>query len=74
MLAGTVVASLGDKYGRRTMCILYSCFYGAGCLTKLSSDFYFLILGRVLSGIATSLLFSSFESWMVCSLLPVRLG
>ncbi len=34
-------------------------------LTKLSPDFNTLMLGRFLSGIATSLLFSTFEAWMV---------
>jgi hypothetical protein len=35
------------------------------CLTKLSSKFWILMMGRVLGGISTSMLFSTFESWYV---------
>ncbi len=35
------------------------------CLTKHSADVRLLIFGRVCSGIATSLLYSVFEAWMV---------
>lgn len=47
------------------MAIAFSVIYGFSCLTKLSPDFYVLLLGRFTGGIATSLLFSVFESWMV---------
>lgn len=36
------------------------------CLTKLSPNFNVLLFGRLLAGIATSLLFSVPDSWMVC--------
>lgn len=66
MVVGTVVGALSDTYGRRLMCQAFAvCYFIAGC-TKLYNDFYILLLGRVLSGIATSLLFSVFEAWMVC--------
>jgi MFS family permease len=65
MLFGTFVGALADKYGRKRMSVAYAVFYGLACLTKLYNNFELLLLGRVLSGIATSLLFSSFESWMV---------
>lgn len=39
--------------------------YSVSCLTKHSSNYYILMVGRVLGGIATSLLFSAFESWVV---------
>jgi predicted MFS family arabinose efflux permease len=35
------------------------------CATKHSPDYKILMVGRVLGGIATSLLFSAFESWLV---------
>lgn len=65
MLFGTFVGALADKYGRKRMSVAYAVFYGIACITKLYNNFGLLLLGRVLSGIATSLLFSSFESWMV---------
>eukprot|EP01116_Phalansterium_solitarium_P013196 TRINITY_DN3036_c0_g1_i2.p1 TRINITY_DN3036_c0_g1~~TRINITY_DN3036_c0_g1_i2.p1 ORF type:complete len:255 (-),score=109.50 TRINITY_DN3036_c0_g1_i2:107-871(-) len=65
MLFGTVVGSLADKYGRKLLCVIFGVFYSVSCLTKLVNDFNTLLLGRLLSGVATSLLFSSFESWMV---------
>lgn len=43
------------------------CFvYILGCCTKHFNKFSFLCLGRVFAGISTSLLFSVFESWVVC--------
>lgn len=47
------------------MCIVYGMVYAASCITKLINNFGILLLGRLLSGVAISLLFSSFESWMV---------
>eukprot|EP01098_Paradermamoeba_levis_P007008 TRINITY_DN2912_c0_g1_i5.p1 TRINITY_DN2912_c0_g1~~TRINITY_DN2912_c0_g1_i5.p1 ORF type:complete len:450 (-),score=150.21 TRINITY_DN2912_c0_g1_i5:137-1486(-) len=65
MVFGTVVGGLADKYGRKRMCIAFGVLYAISCLTKLYNDFWILMVGRLLSGVATSLLFSSFESWMV---------
>ncbi|KAN0047284.1 hypothetical protein ACTA71_001666 [Dictyostelium dimigraforme] len=47
------------------MGILFGILYGLSCLTKVINDFNILLIGRLLGGIATSLLFSVFESWMV---------
>lgn len=66
MIFGTFIGSLADSIGRKTMCILYCICYIVACLTKLVPNFWILMVGRFLSGIATSLLFSVFESWMVC--------
>lgn len=65
MLFGTVAASLADKWGRKLMSIAYAVTYILACLTKLCSSFWLLMLGRLFSGVATSLLFAVFESWMV---------
>ena len=43
----------------------YCAVYMAACVTKHFPAYNSLMLGRVLGGIATSLLFSVFESWMV---------
>eukprot|EP00043_Microstomoeca_roanoka_P017286 m.180132 g.180132 ORF g.180132 m.180132 type:complete len:433 (-) comp16610_c0_seq14:1590-2888(-) len=65
MTLGTLAGSLADKYGRRFGSILYGVIYMASCLTKHFNNFYILMVGRILGGIATSLLFSVFEAWMV---------
>lgn len=44
-----------------TYCITYI----LSCITKHSPHYKVLMIGRILGGIATSLLFSAFESWLV---------
>mmetsp|Transcript_6405 Transcript_6405/g.19426 ORF Transcript_6405/g.19426 Transcript_6405/m.19426 type:complete len:461 (+) Transcript_6405:23-1405(+) len=66
MLVGTFVGSLADKLGRKRLALAFCVIYGISCLTKLSPNFHMLLLGRLTGGTATSLLFSVFESWMVC--------
>ena len=39
--------------------------YILSCVTKHWSDYWVLMLGRFFGGIATSLLFTAFESWLV---------
>jgi hypothetical protein len=51
--------------GRKKAALLYCVTYIASCITKHSADYYVLMLGRFFGGIATSLLFSAFESWLV---------
>ncbi|KAL9668758.1 hypothetical protein QQ045_006298 [Rhodiola kirilowii] len=65
MLFGTIVGSLADKQGRKRACVTYCITYILSCITKHSPQYNVLMLGRVLGGIATSLLFSAFESWLV---------
>ena len=66
MLFGTFIGAAADKLGRKRLCQVYCVLYLLSCVTKHARDYWVLMLGRVLGGIATSLLFSSFESWMVC--------
>lgn len=66
MLFGTFIGAAADKLGRKRLCLVYCVLYFLSCITKHARDYWVLMLGRVLGGIATSLLFSSFESWMVC--------
>lgn len=47
------------------MALSFCAIYALSCLTKLSGSFWVLLFGRLTGGIATSLLFSVFESWMV---------
>ncbi|KAK9716705.1 hypothetical protein RND81_06G251800 [Saponaria officinalis] len=65
MLFGTIVGSLADKTGRKRACVTYCITYILSCVTKHSPQYRILMLGRILGGIATSLLFSAFESWLV---------
>ncbi|XP_057519179.1 uncharacterized protein LOC130799906 [Amaranthus tricolor] len=65
MLFGTIVGSLADKQGRKRACVTYCLTYIMSCITKHSPQYKILMIGRILGGIATSLLFSAFESWLV---------
>ncbi|XP_057453358.1 uncharacterized protein LOC130745215 [Lotus japonicus] len=65
MLFGTIVGSLADKQGRKRAAVTYCITYILSCFTKHSPQYRVLMVGRILGGIATSLLFSAFESWLV---------
>jgi MFS transporter, MFS domain-containing protein family, molybdate-anion transporter len=62
---GTFVAAIADKYGRKSNAVFYCVAYILSCATKHSPNFYVLLTGRLLGGVAYSILFSAFESWMV---------
>lgn len=64
-IIGAFAGQFADKYGRRLSCYVYCVAYIISCLTKHSSNFHFLLLGRLTGGLATSILFSSFEAWLV---------
>jgi len=62
---GTFLGIYVDKWGRRLGCIVF-------CLLEIIinslehvNDMTLLIIGRIMGGMSTSLLFSAFESWMV---------
>lgn len=65
-LFGTFVGSFADSFGRKRSALLYCFLYIVSCLTKHVNQYWFLMFGRLTGGIATSLLFSVFESWLVC--------
>ena len=65
MLFGTVAGSLADTLGRKRGALAYVVVYAASCVTKHWRSYEVLMFGRVLGGIATSLLFSVFDSWLV---------
>ncbi|KAM0935127.1 putative molybdate-anion transporter, MFS transporter superfamily [Dioscorea sansibarensis] len=65
MVFGTIVGSLADKQGRKRASVTYCITYILSCITKHSPEYKVLMVGRILGGIATSLLFSAFESWLV---------
>jgi MFS transporter, MFS domain-containing protein family, molybdate-anion transporter len=62
---GTFVGSIADQYGRKANVIVYAATYIFSCATKHSPRFGILMMGRLMAGISTSILFSAFESWLV---------
>uniref|UniRef100_A0A915LGE9 Molybdate-anion transporter n=1 Tax=Meloidogyne javanica TaxID=6303 RepID=A0A915LGE9_MELJA len=66
LIFGTFVGSFADKFGRKANCLFYAFLYSIACLTKHFSSFNILLIGRLLGGISTSILFSAFESWLIC--------
>ncbi|XP_054280671.1 molybdate-anion transporter-like [Macrosteles quadrilineatus] len=62
---GALIGHIADKYGRKKLCMSFGFFYSICNLTKIFSNFYILLLGRVFGGISTSILFSTFEAWYI---------
>jgi len=65
MSLGSIVGGMADTYGRKRMALVYCVVYTFSCLAKHFRPFVLLLLGRVLGGIATSLLFSVFDAWLI---------
>ena len=65
LVFGTFVGSIADRFGRKRNCLLYGLLYGLSCLTKHVNNFNVLLAGRILGGVATSILYSAFETWMI---------
>lgn len=67
-LSGAIFApflgSAVDKFGRKKSCVAYCALEIIINVLEHSTNFQLLLLGRVLGGISTNLLFSAFESWM----------
>jgi MFS transporter, MFS domain-containing protein family, molybdate-anion transporter len=64
-LFGPIVGKAADDYGRKKATIAFTIIYAIGALSTKSSLLYLLFVGRIISGIGTSLLFSAPESWLV---------
>ncbi|GFR19051.1 molybdate-anion transporter [Trichonephila clavata] len=65
VLFGTGAGVLADSFGRKRMCMVFCITYSLCCFMKIFPNYNILLLGRLLGGISTSLLFSVFESWYV---------
>lgn len=63
---GTIVGMYVDIWGRKLGCIVYLIIEVVVNVFEHFNNFPLLLAGRVLGGISTSLLFSAFETWMVC--------
>ncbi|ORY72224.1 hypothetical protein BCR35DRAFT_164915 [Leucosporidium creatinivorum] len=68
-LLAPFVGDWADRFGRRRLCLVFTAAYTLSCATKMIRFLPFLILGRLLGGFSTSILFSVFESWLVSSAL-----
>ena len=64
-LLGTFTGPLVDKYGRKRACLVYVALELVINTLEHLNSMPLLLLGRVLGGVSTSLLFSAFEAWMV---------
>jgi MFS family permease len=62
---GTYVSALGDTGGHRRNCVLYGVLYAGSCLLCNFNSLTALLVGRLLGGIAYSILYTSFESWLI---------
>ena len=65
MTVGTYVSALGDTGGHKRNCILYGVLYAASCMLCNFASLEALLVGRLLGGIAYSILYTSFESWLI---------
>ncbi|BES97354.1 Major facilitator superfamily domain containing 5 [Nesidiocoris tenuis] len=62
---GTLVGHLADRFGRKMLCSSFTVMYALSCMTKTSPSYSVLSFGRILGGISTSILFTTFEAWYV---------
>jgi MFS family permease len=62
---GPLVGRAADTYGRKSATLIFTILYSLGAISTKSTVLRILFLGRILSGIGTSLLFSAPESWLV---------
>jgi len=67
MVFGSFIGGMADQHGRRKFVILFTVIYALSCCTKHFKNFHILMLGRLLGGVATSLLFSVFDAWLIRS-------
>ncbi|KFZ47166.1 Major facilitator superfamily domain-containing protein 5, partial [Antrostomus carolinensis] len=65
LLSTFISSPLIDGLGRKKSSLLFIIASSFCSLMKLSRDYFTLLVGRVLGGLSTVLLFSSFEAWYV---------
>ncbi|KAG0073855.1 Molybdate-anion transporter [Podila epicladia] len=62
---GTVVANTADVWGRKRMALLFCLTSSTASLIRLSSNYHFLVVSHLLSGLSTALLYCVFEAWYI---------
>ncbi|KAJ7909618.1 hypothetical protein B0H13DRAFT_2233043 [Mycena leptocephala] len=64
-LAAPLIGVWADQHGRKRLCLVFCATYTLACLCIMVPFLPILLIGRVLGGISTSILFSAFESWLI---------
>ena len=64
-ISGPFVGAAADMFGRKRLCLAYFATYILSALCKPINSYLLLMIGRLLGGLGTSLLYTVFESWMV---------
>ena len=70
---GTLTGPAVDQGGRRRGALVFTAIYTLSALCKLSPSYWVLLTGRLLGGVATSLLTVTFESWYTAEHLQLGL-
>ncbi|KAG8779899.1 hypothetical protein FRC15_009859 [Serendipita sp. 397] len=65
--SGPFVGVWADQHGRKKLCRIFCLTYAGSCLVIQQPFFPLLLVGRLLGGISTAILFSVFESWLVAA-------
>merc|ERR1712238_106209 len=65
LIFGSFIGGLADSFGRRKFTVVYCLVYALSCVTKHFKNYWMLMFGRILGGIATSLLFTVFDSRLI---------
>jgi len=65
LVFGCMAGVAADRFGRKKTCLAYCITYIMSCFAIHFNYFPALMVGRITGGIATDLLFSCFECWMV---------
>ncbi|KAJ6586323.1 hypothetical protein DFH09DRAFT_255134 [Mycena vulgaris] len=64
-LSAPLIGVWADQHGRKRLCLVFCATYTAACVCIMVPFLPVLLVGRVLGGISTSILFSAFESWLI---------
>jgi len=64
-IVGCFIGRLVDRCGRKAACLVYCVLFMVSCLLMHFKDYWAMLTARAVNGLGTSLLFSSFECWMV---------
>lgn len=62
---GIWIPLIADRYGRKKLCIFCTLVYAVSSVLPLTASYGLICLGRVLGGLASSVLFYAFEAWYV---------
>ena len=64
---GTVIGAAADRYGRKRGCLLFVVLFTVSTMIKLNAHKASarLVVAHITDGVVLSLLYTSFESWMV---------